>query len=160
MTTQHLSTYPQVRRLFPSPAESVSLLDAYDVPRPQPVGRPWMACAWSRRSTDQRSSVAWRKGNFAAALGSTDQQLLLTLRSLADVILVGASTVRPRGLWPAATAESESRCRRARRSSTSTARCGVRAGDVAASRGCRRRSGAFDSGVAATSIYAAADRAA
>lgn len=100
MTRQHLSTYPQVRRLFPSPAESVSLLDAYDVPRPQPVGRPWIGlCMVS--SLDGSTVVGGEaQGNSRPLSDPTDQQLLLTLRSLADVILVGASTVRRDGYGP------------------------------------------------------------
>ena len=94
MTRHHLSTYPQVNRLFPPTAQPVSLLECYDVPRPRRGARPWIGLCMVA-SLDGSSVVGGLEdGNSRALSDPCDQQLLLTLRSLADVILVGASTVR------------------------------------------------------------------
>jgi len=100
MTRQQLSTYPQAQRLFPAPQQPVTLLEAYDVTRPRPANRPWIGlCMVS--SLDGSTVVGGpEEGNSRALSDPTDQQLLLTLRSLADVILVGASTVRRDGYGP------------------------------------------------------------
>ena len=100
MTRQHLSTYPQVQRLLPPTDGPVSLLDCYDVARPRPAGRPWVAVCMVA-SLDGSSVVGGAEaGNSRPLSDPCDQQLLLTLRSLADVILVGASTVRRDGYGP------------------------------------------------------------
>lgn len=103
MTRQQLSTYPQAQRLFPLPQQPVTLLEAYDVARPRPTSRPWIGlCMVS--SLDGSTVVGGAEdGNSRPLSDPTDQQLLLTLRSLADVILVGASTVRRDGYGPPAT---------------------------------------------------------
>ena len=103
MTRQQLSTYPQAQRLFPLPQQPVTLLEAYDVERPRPADRPWIGlCMVS--SLDGSTVVGGAaEGNSRPLSDPTDQQLLLTLRSLADVILVGASTVRREGYGPPAT---------------------------------------------------------
>lgn len=100
MTTQQLSTYPQAQRLFPLPHAPVSLLEAYDVVRPRPADRPWIGlCMVS--SLDGSTVVGGKEeGNSRPLSDPTDQQVLLTLRSLADVVLVGASTVRRDGYGP------------------------------------------------------------
>lgn len=100
MTTQHLSTYPQVSRLLPGPQQQVSLLEAYDVARPRPTGRPWIGLCMVA-SLDGSTVVGGQAAGSSRALSDpVDQQLLLTLRSLADVVLVGASTVRREGYGP------------------------------------------------------------
>lgn len=100
MTRQHLSTYPQVRRLFPSPAESVSLLDAYNVPRQRPIDRPWIGLCMVSSLDGSTVVGGTEQGNSRLLSDPTDQQLLLTLRSFAEVILVGATTVRREGYGP------------------------------------------------------------
>ena len=97
MTRQQLSTYPQAQRLLPLPQQPITLLEAYDVPRPRPANRPWIGlCMVS--SLDGSTVVGGpEEGNSRPLSDPTDQQVLLTLRSLADVILVGASTVRRDG---------------------------------------------------------------
>lgn len=103
MTRQQLSTYPQAQRLLPLPQQPVTLLEAYDVARPRPADRPWIGlCMIS--SLDGSTVVGGdAEGNSRPLSDPTDQQVLLTLRSLADVILVGASTVRRDGYGPPAT---------------------------------------------------------
>lgn len=100
MTRQQLSTYPQAQRLLPLPQQPVSLLEAYDVVRPRPANRPWIGLCMVA-SLDGSTVVGGKEeGNSRPLSDPTDQQVLLTLRSLADVILVGASTVRRDGYGP------------------------------------------------------------
>lgn len=85
-----------MRRLHPNPADPVTIHECYDVHRPVPHDRPWvMLCMVS--GLDGSTVV----GNTSRGLSSsTDQQLLLTLRTFADVILVGANTARLEGYGP------------------------------------------------------------
>lgn len=85
-----------MRRLFPNPADDVSLESCYDVERPRPVGRPWIEVCMV--SGLDGSTVVER--NSRALSNPTDQQLLITLRSFADIVLVGAATVRAEGYGP------------------------------------------------------------
>lgn len=84
-----------MRRLFPHPAD-VTLREAYDVARPRPDGRPWVSlCMVS--SLDGSTVV---DHNSRALSNPADQELLLTLRSLVDMVLVGATTVRKENYGP------------------------------------------------------------
>lgn len=88
-----------MRHLFPHAADDGSPHDlraAYDVARPAPDGRPWvMLCMVS--SLDGSTVV----DNTSRGLSNpTDQALLLLLRTFADVILVGAATVREERYGP------------------------------------------------------------
>jgi len=79
-----------MRRLFPRPADTVGVREAYAVDRPLPADRPWVAlCMVSSLDgstvVDQRSS---------ALSSPADTEVLLTLRQLADLLIVGAGTVR------------------------------------------------------------------
>jgi len=85
-----------MRRLFPHPADDVSLLDAYDVVRPRPAGRPWVSLCMV--SGLDGSTVV--DHNSRALSNPADQELLLTLRSLVDMVIVGANTVRKEGYGP------------------------------------------------------------
>lgn len=85
-----------MRRLFPEPATSISLREAYDVERPRPTSRPWVSLCMV--SSLDGSTVVDRSSRGLS--NPTDQELLLTLRSFADVILVGAATVRAEGYGP------------------------------------------------------------
>jgi len=79
-----------MRRLFPHASDEVSLRDAYDAERTAPPGRPWVSLCMVA-SLDGSTVV----DNTSRGLSNpTDQALLLTLRSFADTILVGAATVR------------------------------------------------------------------
>ena len=53
-------------------------------------------CAWWRASTARRCSTS----NSRGLSSKTDQEVLLTLRDLADVLIVGAATVRIEGYGP------------------------------------------------------------
>lgn len=85
-----------MRRLLPDPAETVSVRDAYDVVRPRPPDRPWIGlCMVS--SLDGSTVVDGR----SRALGSpADTEVLVSLRRLADVIIVGAGTARDEQYGP------------------------------------------------------------
>jgi 5-amino-6-(5-phosphoribosylamino)uracil reductase len=89
-----------VRRLYPNPQEDVSLLESYDVARPRPESRPWIGLCMVA-SLDGSTVVGGEaEGNSRALSNPTDQQVLLTLRSFADMLLVGAATVRREGYGP------------------------------------------------------------
>ena len=85
-----------MQRLFPHPADDVTLRECYDQPRPRPTDRPWVSLCMV--SGLDGSTVVDR--NSRGLSNATDQQLLITLRSFADVILVGAGTVRAEGYGP------------------------------------------------------------
>ena len=84
-----------MRQLFPEPADSVEPLDVY---RDLPVveGRPAV-----RRnmiaSVDGATAVDGRSGGLG---GPADRRVFVALRSLADVVLVAAGTVRAEGYGP------------------------------------------------------------
>lgn len=84
-----------MRRLLPHPAD-ITVAEACTTPRPRPAGRPYVAmCMIS--SIDGSTAV---DGNSRALGGPTDTAVLLGLRRLADVIVVGAGTVRADGYGP------------------------------------------------------------
>ena len=85
-----------MRRLFPHSDDTVSLRECYDVVRPRPADRPWVALCMVAGLDG--STVVDR--NSRGLSNPADQELLITLRSFADVILVGASTVRAEGYGP------------------------------------------------------------
>jgi riboflavin biosynthesis pyrimidine reductase len=85
-----------MRRLFPHSADHVTLREAYDVARPRPADRPWVAlCMVS--SLDGSTVI---DHNSRALSNPADQELLITLRSLVDMVVVGANTVRKEGYGP------------------------------------------------------------
>lgn len=85
-----------MRQLFPHAADDVTLRQCYDVPRPRPSNRPWVELCMVT-GLDGSTVV---DHNSRALSNPTDQELLITLRSLVDVVLVGASTVRKEDYGP------------------------------------------------------------
>ncbi|MCU1346613.1 MAG: hypothetical protein JWL70_2879 [Acidimicrobiia bacterium] len=85
------------------------LLEAYDVHRSIPADRPWLLLDMVA-SVDGRTSLGGRVGELSTP---PDQVLFQHLRSLADVVLVGAQTVRSEHYGPVRSEESAA----ARRSS-------------------------------------------
>jgi hypothetical protein len=82
-----------MRRLHPYPADHVTVADAYGIDRPRPANRPWLGlCMVS--SLDGTTVV---EGNSRALSSEADLAVLLGLRRLADMMLVGAATVRIEG---------------------------------------------------------------
>ena len=85
-----------MRRLFEDPTDHVTVREAYDVERPRPAGRPWLGVCMVA-SIDGSTVV---DSNSRSLSSKTDQEVLLTLRELADVLIVGAATVRIEGYGP------------------------------------------------------------
>ncbi len=84
----------KMRRLLPEPAVDVTVAEAYGVDRPGRVdGRPWVGMCMVQ-SIDGSTVV---DGKSAQLSSPTDTEVLVTLRRLADVIVVGAGTVRAEG---------------------------------------------------------------
>jgi riboflavin biosynthesis pyrimidine reductase len=83
-----------LRRVHPEPAGDVTVLEAYGAERPRHAdGRPWLGlCMVS--SLDGSTVV---HGRSSALSSENDSAVLLTLRDVADVLLVGAGTVRAEG---------------------------------------------------------------
>jgi riboflavin biosynthesis pyrimidine reductase len=88
-----------VRRLLPSPQEDAELGPVYEGAERAPAGdgRPWvlanMVC-----SADGAATLTGRSGGLSSP---ADRELFHRLRGLADLVLVGASTVRAEGYGPA-----------------------------------------------------------
>lgn len=89
-----------MRRLFPHPVDhitaDVTFEEAYTAPRPRPAGRPWVGLCMVA-SLDGSTVV---DDNSRALSSAADTQVLVGLRRLADMIIVGASTVRLEGYGP------------------------------------------------------------
>jgi riboflavin biosynthesis pyrimidine reductase len=87
---------PPLRRVHPAPHEPTTIDEAYDVERIPHGHRPWVGLCMVT-SLDGTVAV----GGTSGALGNpNDLQVLLTLRSITDVIVVGAGTVRGEGYGP------------------------------------------------------------
>jgi len=99
--------------VFPrSDTDDVDPVAAYhDVDRPAPAGRPWVLVNMVA-SVDGATTVDGRSGPLG---GEADRRLLGVLRGLADVVLVGAGTVRAEGYGPPRTPVVEVGERRADR---------------------------------------------
>jgi riboflavin biosynthesis pyrimidine reductase len=69
---------------------------AYGVPRPRPIDRPWVGVCMV--ASLDGSTVVDRRS--AALSSDVDREVLATLRSLADVIVVGAGTARTERYGP------------------------------------------------------------
>lgn len=90
---------PTLRRLLPTPEPAVEAGEEYAYPGSAPFVRANMVA-----SVD---GAAVLQGRVGALTGPVDQDLLLLLRSLSDVLLVGAATVRAEGYGPVRTRESD-----------------------------------------------------
>jgi riboflavin biosynthesis pyrimidine reductase len=85
-----------LRRIHPEPAADVTIREIYDVARTPPEGRPWIELCMVA-SVDGSTVVDGRSRGLS---NSHDTEVVLTLRDLADVILVGAGTARAEGYGP------------------------------------------------------------
>jgi riboflavin biosynthesis pyrimidine reductase len=85
-----------VRRLWPDPTESVTPAAQYAAVRHRVGSRPWVGVCMVA-SLDGSTVVDGRSG---ALSGPTDHEVLKALRAQADVVLVGAGTVRAEGYGP------------------------------------------------------------
>lgn len=82
-----------MRALHPEPAEAVSTLDAYAVPRTSAAHLRVNMVS----SIDGAAAIEGRVGTLS---GPADGVLLHELRTLCDVLLVGAGTIRAEGYGP------------------------------------------------------------
>ena len=86
-----------VRILHPSDGPEVDPVEAYlGDDRPAPPGRPWVVVNMVA-SMDGATTVAGRSGGLG---GTGDRHVFQALRGLADMVLVGAGTVRAEGYRP------------------------------------------------------------
>ncbi len=87
---------PALHRVLPTPSTTTTVLDAYAVERPPHPERPWIGLCMVT-SLDGSVTI----GGTSGGLGNpNDLEVLLTLRDLADVVIVGAGTVLGEGYGP------------------------------------------------------------
>lgn len=86
-----------MRKLFPDPAATVDVVEAYGRLEPPSPGQA-VVRANMVASVDGAATWEGRSGSLG---GPADRMVFFTLRSLADVILVGAGTVRAERYGPA-----------------------------------------------------------
>ena len=100
-----------MRQVLPTPADEVVVSDCYARDeRPARPGRPWVVINMIA-SIDGSTAVAGRSGGLGTP---ADHQVFTALRALADVIVVGAGTVRAEGYGPPRTPQAEQERRVAR----------------------------------------------
>ena len=87
---------PALTRLHPAPIAPITVREAYDVDRPAPPGRPWIGLCMVA-SLDGSVSIDGTSGGLG---NRNDLDVLLTLRDLADIVLVGAGTASGEGYGP------------------------------------------------------------
>lgn len=86
-----------MRQLLPHPLADIDLEDIYLRDRREPVGeRPWVTVNMAS-SVDGATALTGRSGGLG---GAADRKAFHALRSAADVILVGAGTVRAEHYGP------------------------------------------------------------
>jgi riboflavin biosynthesis pyrimidine reductase len=101
-----------MRQLLPVPVEQIDPAAAYDADRRDPPAneRPWILLNMIA-SVDGATAVEGRAGGLG---GPADTKVLSLLRNVADVVLVGAGTIRAEGYAPHRPSTS-TRARRAAR---------------------------------------------
>jgi riboflavin biosynthesis pyrimidine reductase len=98
-----------MKKLLPQPAEVVDLVEAYEVP-PSTGNRPFVRCNMIS-TLDGAITINGQSGLLG---GPADRSVFQVLRSLADIILVGAGTARAENYGPV-TLDDELKARRASR---------------------------------------------
>lgn len=105
-----LATVGPMRQLVPSPADDVDPVATYlAAARPRPIGRPWIAMGMVA-SIDGATAVDGRSGGLG---GDADKAVFRAVRAIADVIIVGAGTVRAEDYGPVRYADEVRAARRA-----------------------------------------------
>ena len=99
-----------MRALLPQPASSVEVVDAYAVPARSVTEHPFVRCNMIC-SLDGAITVNGRSGPLG---GPADRNVFMALRSLADVIVVGAGTARAENYGPSRLGAELRRQRQAR----------------------------------------------
>ncbi|MDA0634258.1 pyrimidine reductase family protein [Nonomuraea sp. MCN248] len=87
-----------MRRIHPGPEDDPDLVRAYAYPE----GRPWLRL----NMVVSADGAAWDQGLSGGLSGRADKRVFGVLRGLADVVLVGAATVRAEGYGPVKPRES------------------------------------------------------
>ena len=91
-----MTSSPELRRVLPDPAEPTTVRAAYTAERRPRNDRPWIGLCMVA-SLDGSIALDGASGGLG---NPNDLDVLLTLRSIADMILVGAGTVRGEGYGP------------------------------------------------------------
>ncbi len=99
-----------MRRLLPGPLAEVDPIEAYDVDRQAPEGRPWVLLNMVA-SIDGATAVDGVSGGLG---GEGDRAAFRAVRAVPDVILVAAGTVRAEGYGPPRPTDEVRAVRRAR----------------------------------------------
>lgn len=94
--TPATAEHPVLHRAHPAPHRSITIREAYSVAREPHAHRPWVGLCMVT-SLDGTVAVDGSSGRLG---NPNDLEVLLTLRSIADVIVVGAGTVRGEGYGP------------------------------------------------------------
>jgi riboflavin biosynthesis pyrimidine reductase len=89
-------TPPRLRRVHPAPHEPTTIREAYEVEREPHGHRPWVGLCMVT-SLDGTVAVDGTSGGLG---NPNDLEVLLTLRSITDIIVVGSGTVRGEGYGP------------------------------------------------------------
>ncbi|MCH2422921.1 MAG: pyrimidine reductase family protein [Acidimicrobiales bacterium] len=98
-----------MRRIHPEPTGDIDSAEVVlDDARPAPPGRPWVLVNMVA-SVDGATNVGGRSGKLG---GPSDRRMFRALRGCADMILVGAGTVRAEGYRPPRTPEDTIATRR------------------------------------------------
>jgi riboflavin-specific deaminase-like protein len=92
-----------MRQLLPSPVEDVDPADVYGRMAARPDGRP----AVRVNMVESVDGAATRSGRSGGLSGPADKALFRTLRAAADVVLVGAGTVRAERYGPVRLGEDQ-----------------------------------------------------
>lgn len=122
-----------VRQLLPHPVEPVDGPELYRSDQRTPhEHRPWIAVNMVT-SVDGATAIGGRSAGLG---GSADRAVFVALRSIADVILVGAGTVRAEDYGPPRTSETDQR-RRAERGQAPYPRLAVVSGRLQLDPGAR-----------------------
>lgn len=87
---------PALLRVHPAPHAPTTVAEAYTVERPPPPGRPWVGLCMVA-SLDGSVTLDGTSGGLG---NPNDVDVLVTLRRLADVVVVGAGTARGEGYGP------------------------------------------------------------
>jgi riboflavin biosynthesis pyrimidine reductase len=95
-TGASVPSFAAVRRIFPGPEQDVDVDEAYGVVRSRRADRPWVAVCMIA-SLDGSTIVEGRSGGLG---GDGDRAVFGALRRAADVVVVGATTVRAEGYRP------------------------------------------------------------
>ncbi|MEO6652677.1 MAG: dihydrofolate reductase family protein [Ilumatobacteraceae bacterium] len=90
------TTAPRIRRLLPQPVTTTTIAAAYGDDRPSSPDRPWLGLCMVA-SLDGSVAVDGTSGGLG---NQNDLDVLLTLRAVADMLIVGAGTARGEGYGP------------------------------------------------------------